>query len=364
MVLQSLRVVNFKNYETGQWSFSTRLNCLTGLNGVGKTNVLDAIYYLGLLKSHRFGPDRQAVRHGADFFRIEGNFQTGEDAEKATVVVKCQPNRLKVVERNGAAYPRLADHIGQFPVVMIAPDDLVLVQEGSEERRRFLDTTLSQMQPDYLHHLLLYNHLLRHRNALLKTFAEQHRFDAGLLSVYDQQMAAPAAALYRARREFVEAFAPIFQEIYAALSQGREVVALTFTADQTEQPFEALLREHAEKDRLLARTQAGPHRDDIDFRLAEQPLKRYGSQGQLKSFLLALRLAQYEVLRRSKGTMPILLLDDIFDKLDAQRVQHLVALLWARPFGQVFLTDTQRTRIEPIVEALGPDYALFELANS
>ncbi len=266
-------------------------------------------------------------------------------------------------ERNGVSFPRLTDYIGTFPVVMIAPDDVVLVQEGSEERRRFLDATLSQISPGYLQNLLTYNALLKQRNALLKDFAEKNTFDAMLLESINRQMPVPAELLHEQRKNFVDLFRPIFQECYEAISKGRERVAIGYNSDLTTAPLPTLFTVALEKDRILGRTTTGVHRDDLVLEMDGQVMKRFASQGQLKSFLLALRLAQYEVLRREKGVDPILLLDDIFDKLDEQRVRQLIGLLLHRNFGQIFITDTQRSRIEEIVASFTGDYKLFEVVN-
>lgn len=359
MYLSQIKLTNFKSYELQAFDFSPRLNCLTGLNGVGKTNVLDAIHFLCLCKSHAGLNDKHLVRHDASFFRLEGRFELGTSSTK--IVAKYQSGQRKEIERNGTTYDRLTDYIGQFPVVMIAPDDVALVQEGSEDRRRFLDATLSQISPDYLQNLLIYNALLKQRNALLKHFAEQRRFDEVLLESLDRQMPQPARVIFEQRRQFVESFQPLFLEYYATISGSREQVKVRYDSDLAKGEFETLLREAQEKDRYLQRSSVGPHRDDLALFMDDQPVKKFASQGQLKSFLLALRLAQYEVLRRQKEISPILLLDDIFDKLDAQRVRQLIALLIGRDFGQIFITDTQRDRIETVIASFLGDYKIFEV---
>jgi DNA replication and repair protein RecF len=366
--LQQLKLANFKNYESLALDLSPRLNCVVGLNGMGKTNLLDAVHLLCLCRGHTGLSDRQLVRRGEAFFRVEGGFVRGEEAPAGAAVtdrvaVKFALGQRKEVERNGHVYPRLADYVGEFPVVMIAPADVSLVQEGSEERRRFLDTTLAQINPDYLYNLMVYNNLLRQRNALLKLFAETRQYDPALLEALDRQMPGPARLIHAHRAAFATGFRPLFQELYAAISGAREEVDLAFSSDQDEAPLEQLLAASAEKDRLLQRTTQGPHRDDLDLFLDGQPVKRYASQGQLKSFLLALRLAQYELLRREKGVAPLLLLDDIFDKLDERRVLQLVGLLIGRRFGQIFITDTQRARMEVIIATFTGDYKMFEVAE-
>lgn len=362
MQLSRLKIINFKNYESQTLDFSPRLNCLTGLNGMGKTNVLDAVFFVCLCKSHSGLNDRSLVRHGEDFFRLEAQFKSGK--EKSKVVAKYQLGGRKEFERNGNAVERLSDHIGQFPVVMIAPDDVSLVQEGSEDRRRFLDTTLSQISADYLRNLVQYNALLKQRNALLKSFFEQRRFDSVLLESIDRQMPDPAKELYEQRSSFVEQFKPYFADFYAAISGSREAVDMTYQSDLSKGVLNELFQQSLEKDRVLQRSTVGPHRDDLLLFMDGLPVKKFASQGQLKSYLLALRLAQYEVLRQQIGQTPILLLDDIFDKLDETRVRQLVGLLIERDFGQVFVTDTQRSRMESVVSSFDGAYKMFEVDNA
>jgi DNA replication and repair protein RecF len=362
LFLLRLKLTNFKNYEALAVQLSPRLNCFTGLNGMGKTNLLDAIYFLCLCKSHTGLPDKNLVRHGETFFRLEGHFEqlTGEHDK---VVAKFLTGQRKEIEHNDNGVTRLTDFIGQFPVVMIAPDDVSLVQEGSEERRRFLDTTLSQLYPDYLGQLLVYNALLKQRNALLKQFADTHQFDSALLEAIDRQMPGPARLLYERRTAFVQAFEPLFTDLYAVISGSREQVSVAYQSDLARKPLAELFDEARDKDRMLQRTTAGPHRDDLELKMDGQIVKKFASQGQLKSFLLAMRLAQYELLRQEKGISPLLLLDDIFDKLDEQRVRQLIALLIDRAYGQIFITDTQRSRMESVVGSFEGDYAMFEVSD-
>lgn len=278
--------------------------------------------------------------------------------------MKYQSGERKEVSRNGKTFERLLDYIGQYPVVMIAPDDVSLVQDGSEDRRRFMDTTLSQISPDYLHHLVVYNALLKQRNALLKFFAQQNRFDGALLESLDRQLPAPANAIFEARKLFVAGFQPIFEAYYSAISADKEQVAALYDSDLVSDNYAQRLSEALDKDRLLQRSTYGPHRDDLVLMMNGQAVKKFASQGQLKSFLLAMRLAQYEVLRQKKNVAPLLLLDDIFDKLDTQRVRQLVALLISREFGQIFITDTQRERIETVVSSFSSDYRIFPMGEN
>lgn len=357
MYLERIALANFKNYENQKLDFSTRLNCLVGNNGMGKTNLLDAIYYLCMAKSHFNLADTAITRHDENFFRLEGHFILQEKKEK--IVAKVMPRKLKELERNDVAYSKLAEHIGLLPVVFIGPDDIQLIREGSEERRRFLDNTLSQLDQRYLYELITYNKVLQQRNALLKSLAERSGGSMSLLDVYDEQLIDPALYVLEQRAVFTQKFTAIFQSTHQYITGRKEAVQLSYESQLLENDLEDLLKQSRQKDLALQRTTKGVHRDDLVFSLGEHPLKKYGSQGQLKSFLLALKLAQYEMLRQNKGVSPILLLDDLFDKLDAQRVTHLIRLLTEGQFGQIFITDTHETRIAEIVEQFGVDYRRF-----
>jgi len=359
--LEKLILTNFKNYESESLDCSPRLNCIVGMNGMGKTNLLDAVYYLCMGKSHFKLVDGNVVRHKADFFRLEGHFRLAGRLEK--IVAKVQPRRRKELERNGVAYQRLSDHVGLLPVVFIAPDDTYLIAEGSEARRQFLDNTLSQIEHRYLQELIRYNQVLKQRNALLKQFAERGHSDPALLEVYDRQLLEPADYIHRRRSEFLADFTPNLIETVRILSGAREEVACVYRSQLNDASLEQLLRDAREKDCYLERSTVGIHKDDLHFLLGDYPLKRFGSQGQLKSFVLALKLAQYELLRRHKELAPILLLDDIFDKLDRGRVEHLLGLLLSRQFGQVFITDTHEQRLENIIRQFDADYCKFKVSN-
>lgn len=347
MYIQSLKLTNFKNYASQSFEFAPRLNCITGPNGRGKTNALDAVYYLCLCKSHSGLSDRHLVRHGESFFRIEGLFE--KDGTNSKVVAKFQLPTRKEMETNGVLYDRLSAHIGLFPAVMVAPGDISLVQDGSEERRRFLDTTLSQINPDYLRQLMVYTALLKNRNALLKKFAEERRFDSALLETIDMQMNLPAQRIFEQRAAFIAEFEPFFQKAYAAISGSKELPGIVYGSDLSERPLAEWMEANQEKDRVLQRTAAGVHRDDLTLLLDQYAAKKFGSQGQLKSFLLSLRLAQAAYMALQQSAEPILLLDDIFDKLDAGRVENLIYFLLHETSGQVFITDAQKTRLEPML---------------
>lgn len=349
MHLSTLKLTQFKNYEAQHLALSHRLNCFVGANGAGKTNLLEAVYYLCMGKSYASTPDQYAVRHGDDGSRLEGEFSVaaGEPAER--IVIKIQKRKRKVIERNGAVYERLADHVGRYPVVIITPDDSRLVLEGSETRRRLLDNSLSQTDPAYLNHLITYNKLLANRNAMLKEL--DGRVDnTGLLAVYDLQMEAPAAYIHAKRQAFIGPFTELLTEAYATISGNREEVDIDYRSQLNETSWAALMEERRDKDRVLQRTSGGIHRDDLVFTQEGHPLRRVASQGQLKSFVLSLKLAQYRLLERNTRRTPILLLDDIFDKLDRDRVRQLLQLVLTSAFGQVFITDTDPERVTALVD--------------
>ena len=328
---------------------------------MGKTNLLDAVYYLCMGKSHFTNSDRNVVQHNESFFRMEGFFSVDKKTEK--IVAKVQPGKTKVFERNDAPYDRLADHVGLLPIVFKAPDDTALALEGSEERRRFLDNTLCQINIKYLQNLLLYNKVLQSRNALLKKFGEQRYFDAALLEVYDEQLLQPANFIFKKRQEFITFFEPFFNQYYQSICGGKESVKCIYKSQLLNHPFADLINENREKDRILQRTTIGTHKDDLQFKMNDRALKTFASQGQLKSFVLALKLAQFDVLKKEKGRSPILLLDDLFDKLDDQRVKHLLELLANGDFGQVFITDTHPERSEELAKQFSGNYAKFIIEN-
>jgi len=358
MILSELKLTHFKNYQTLRVNFSLQLNCFVGKNGMGKTNLLEAIYYLGMTKSRFSTNDRLLAFHGTDFFRIQGKFEAGDK-----VVAKVIPGKQKILERNDKPYDRLSDHIGYIPVVMIVPDDTQLVSEGSEERRRFIDNTLSQLDSHYLKNLITYNKVLKQRNAALKEMGKGGYFDEALINIYDQQLLAPASAIFTARCAFVEELFPLFEKYYQIIADNAETVAGEYMSKLAAEPLADLLRNAREKDRILQRTTVGIHKDDLKLLINERPVRKFASQGQLKSFVLALKLAQYELLKQQKGKNPLLLLDDIFDKLDRYRVEQLISLLLDQNFGQIFITDTHENRLEKIVEQYATDYRKFTVEN-
>ncbi len=360
MYLKQIKLTNFRNYEVQSIEFSERLNLISGLNGMGKTNLLDAVYYLCMGKSYFQSTDKNVVRKGEQFFRLEGHFEL-DKSEK--IVAKVVPGDQKTMERNDSPYPRLSDHVGLLPVVFMAPDDTALALEGSEERRRFMDNTLCQLDHNYLESLVTYNKLLEKRNSLLRQFAIQGGFNQLLVETYNSQMEVPALHIFEKRHWFNQLFQPVFNHFYAAISSEAELVNCIYRSQLSESTFAELLKKSLEKDRQLQRTSIGIHRDDLAFQLKNLPLKRFASQGQLKSFVLSMKLAQYELLRQHKQKLPILLLDDLFDKLDDQRASQLIELLVKGEFGQVFITDTHPQRAEEMARKFSGAYKKMEIEN-
>jgi len=360
-VLKQLTLTNFKNYALERIAFGDSLNCMVGRNGMGKTNLLDAIYYLCMGKSYFAQNEAQIALHETDFFRIEARIDLEGKEEK--VVAKVIPRRQKVFERNEVPYKKISEHVGTLPVVIIAPDDTQIVTEGSETRRRFLDNTLCQFDPAYLQQLIVYDRILDQRNALLKRLADQPGADRSLLRVYAAQLVPPAEAIHRARTAFVQNLRPVLQSVYEKISGGREIIDCQYQSQLDEADFAGLLQQKEEKDCILQRTTVGIHKDDLVFAIGGRPLKTYASQGQLKSFVLSLKLAQYEWLKAAKNMLPFLLLDDIFDKLDADRVAMLMELICTGVYGQVFITDTDENRVANIAEARGMDYCKRVVEN-
>ncbi len=328
---------------------------------MGKTNLLDAVYYLCMCKSHFGTKDAFVLRHKAPFTRLEGHFRKGKKRFKT--VAKIIPKEKKEMELNGSVYNKLADHIGTFPVVMITPFDIELALSGSEVRRKFLDNTLSQIDAGYLTALIKYNRILRQRNAALKKLGATLQTDPKLLDTFDEQMEAPAQLIHQKRAEFSDHFIPVFQEYYQLISDNQESVAYTYRSQLSEDSLRNLLQESRQKDLILQRSSTGIHKDDLLFKIESFPLKKFASQGQLKSYILALKLAQYELVKKEKTCSPILLLDDIFDKLDRKRVAQLLKLLFEKDFGQIFFTDTHETRLTEMLKQLRVSFRRFVIKN-
>lgn len=323
--------------------------------------MLDAIHYMCMTKSNFVNSDRDVVRHGESFVRLEGHFINKDKKEK--IVAKVVPGTSKIFEKNDVAYNKLSEHVGLLPLVVVAPDDTALAREGSEERRRFIDNTLSQSDQIYLKNLIFYNRVLKQRNSLLKEGASKGYLNVDLLKTYNQQLLDPAAFIFEKRKELLETLTPIFNNFYQKISGQQEEVSCVYSSQLLKAPLSDLLLANYEKDRILQRTTCGIHKDNLVFKINNREVKKFASQGQLKSYVLALKLAQYELLRQFKGRSPILLLDDLFDKLDVQRVQHLIELLMGDNFGQIFISDTDNDRVEKIVRNFGTEYRKFVVEN-
>ena len=360
MFLKKLTISNFKNYAEATLNFSEKINCFTGNNGVGKTNILDAIYYLSFCKSYFNMVDAQNILHHQTFFALHGYYAYPENTpDHVTCQVKL--NHRKIFKINDKEYDRLADHIGNFPLVMISPYDRDLINEGSELRRKYIDSVISQFDHGYLDHLLSYNKALQQRNALLKQMAEQRYFDEVSLGIWSEKLVRFGTPIFEKRQAFLAEFNPLFEEFYQLLSGNAEQVGIEYASRIAEKPFSELIQQSLEKDRMVRYTSTGIHKDDLDFSIGGYPLKKFGSQGQQKTFVIALKLAQFEFTRKVKGFKPILLFDDIFDKLDDHRVGQIVKLVSGDNFGQVFITDTQRQRIEKIFTTIDIDHRIFNV---
>ncbi|MDT0540747.1 MULTISPECIES: DNA replication/repair protein RecF [Croceitalea] len=359
MFLKRLSLVNYKNFSSQNLEFDATINCLVGANGIGKTNILDAIYHLSFGKSYFNPVATQNIKHGTEFFMIEGEFEKDKRLEK--VVCSFKRGLKKIIKKNGKAYDKFSDHIGFLPLVLISPADRDLITEGSDTRRKFVDGVISQSDKDYLKTLIKYNKVLLQRNSLLKYFALNRTYDQDTLSIYDEQLHTYGTIIYNKRQAFLEAFIPIFKEQYLNISGKDEGVSLEYQSKLKEQELKVLLKNAVEKDRALQYTSVGIHKDDLDFAIDGHPIKKFGSQGQQKSFLIALKLAQFHFIKEQAKTTPILLLDDIFDKLDESRVSQIVSLVDNDSFGQIFISDTHPDRTENVVKSIHQSYKIFNL---
>jgi len=359
MDLSQISLINFKNYDQLELNFSNKINCFVGDNGTGKTNLLDAIYYLSLTKSYFNSLDSQNIRHGEEQFLIQAEFSREGLDEKILCAV--QRNKRKIFKRNKKEYAKLSEHVGLLPVVMISPADSSLIVEGSDERRKFMNAVISQFNVEYLEGMIRYNRALGQRNVLLKDFNRSGSYQPDQLEVWDEQLIRYGDYIHQQRDEFIQDLLPIFQQYYESVSEGREKVGLIYKSQLHEKDFRTLLKDHEQKDRILQYTTAGIHKDDLGMTLSGYPIKRIGSQGQQKTFLVALKLAKFDFIRRVNGFHPILLLDDVFDKFDANRVKQIIRLVANHEFGQIFITDTNPERIKNILSELDTDYKLFHV---
>ena len=362
MILKSLSLINYKNFESKDFTFDAKINCFVGNNGVGKTNILDAIYHLSFGKSYFNPVTSQNINHDADFFVVNGVYE--KDGRDEKVVVSAKKGNKKVIKRNAKVYERFADHIGFLPLVIISPADRDLITEGSDTRRKFIDGVISQSDKSYLSNLLGYTKILAQRNALLKYFAVNSTFNADTLAVYNEQLEGFGTPIFEKRKRFLERFSPIFNDRYKAISGGTEHVTLTYSSTLSDMPLKHSLTNALAKDRSLQYTSVGIHKDDLQFEINGHPIKKFGSQGQQKSYLIALKLAQFDFIKQESGTTPLLLLDDIFDKLDESRVQHIIELVNTNDFGQLFISDTHPERTESVVKNIHQSYELFHLERA
>jgi DNA replication and repair protein RecF len=352
MFLRKLSLINFKNIAAAELSFDTRLNCFVGGNGAGKTNVLDAIHYLSMCKSSLAMTDRQSVRHGEDFFVLDGDYTAGGGREAVVCSFRCGDG--KAVKRNGKVYEKLSEHVGLIPVVVSSPADAALVNDAAEERRRWLNGFLSQLDKAYLAAAIRYNNVLAERNRLLRTEGADE-----ILDILDMQLAEAGEVVWRRRGEAVARLVPLVAEYYKILSGDSERVELEYRSELDGAPFSDVLAAARDRDRACRFTTSGIHRDDLLMRIGGYALRKYGSQGQQKSFLVALKLAQYMVAAEAAGRKPLLLLDDLFDKLDMERVERLIGLVAGEAFGQIFITDCNKVRLEQVLS--GQDYKLWNV---
>lgn len=360
MTLKHLSILNYKNIEEAELDFSPGLNCVIGCNGEGKTNLLDAIRFLSLCKSLGVTQDSLCIRHEQDFFMLKGKYECEDDTLEE---IQCSLKRgqKKIMRRQGKPYKRLAEHIGLIPIVLVSPSDGLLIAGGSEERRRFIDVVISQMDLPYLDSLTRYNKALLQRNALLKM---EPPCDAEILSLWEEQMAIEGEFIYQRRQKYIDEFIPIFQRYYNLIAQDHEQVSLSYISHCQRGPLLEVIQRDRYKDLAVGYSLHGIHRDDLEMLINGYPIKREGSQGQNKTMLVALKLAQYEFLHHTgTGTRPILLLDDIFDRLDAQRVERIVNLVSGDSFGQTFITDTNRDHLDKILSLTSQDYKLFYCEN-
>ncbi len=357
-VLEKIVISDFRNIRLQELEFSPNINCISGNNGEGKTNLLDAIHYLSMTKSAFSSSDRYTFRHGAEEFSLAGTYRM-ENGLSSRFALKMSTKGEKKVRRDDKPYGRVSEHVGVLPIVMVSPSDISMISESGEERRRFVNAVLSQMDREYMVSLQQYNRLLLQRNRMLKDM----QADLSLLEVIDMKMAALAEPVYAARKKFTDELKPLVSEYYRALSGGAEEIGMEYESDLSRAPLDRLLAASSEKDRILKYTTAGVQRDDFIFTMNGHPIRRCGSQGQQKSFLVSLKFAQYEIMKNSYGFAPLLLLDDVFDKLDMGRISNLLQMVASKDFGQIFITDSNKVRMAGIVDGLTRDRVYYETVD-
>ncbi len=359
MIVNQLLLLNFKNHAEQKFDFSPQINCFVGNNGVGKTNILDALHYLSVGKSFLGNKDAQNVKNEEDFYVIDAEIKN-EDREDILKVIYSKDSK-KVIKKNDKSYERMADHVGYLPSVIISPYDSNLISDAGESRRKFLDSMISQTDSEYLFNLIHYQKAVQQRNALLKYFFKNRTFDLDSLEIYNHPISEYGTQIFEKRKAFVEQLNPIVQYFYEIISGGKEVVNVGYESHLLEANYEQLLKENIEKDRQVTYTSKGIHKDDLLFEMNGHLIKKMGSQGQQKSFLIALKLAQINRIKELTGKSPILLLDDIFDKLDDKRVSQLIELVNKEKFGQMFITDTHKERTESVVKRITEESKIFEI---
>lgn len=359
MYLKKISVFNYKNFSEANFEFDRKINCFVGKNGVGKTNVLDAIYHLAYGKSY-FNPLAvQNIKHDEEFFVIDGEFEKEDRNEQ--IVCSLKRGQKKILKRNSKQYDKFSDHIGFIPLVIISPADRDLIVEGSETRRKFIDAVISQLDSNYLQKLIQYQKIISQRNALLKYFAINHVFERDTLSIYNEQLNELGQSIFEKRKQFIKDFLPIFNKHHQAITGNAETVQVVYESQLHSKNLLNLLEENLAKDRVLQYTSAGTHKDDLSFEIDHYPIKKFGSQGQQKSFLIALKLAQFDFVKQQSKQNPILLFDDIFDKLDETRVEKIIEMVNNDDFGQLFISDTHPERTEAILKSTHQSYKIFNL---
>tara|TARA_Y100000994_G_C15669215_1_gene432970 strand:- start:185 stop:1273 length:1089 start_codon:yes stop_codon:yes gene_type:complete len=357
--LKKISIINYKNILDKEYELDPKINCFVGDNGVGKTNILDAVYHLSMGKSYFNVKNDQLINRGKDYMLVDGVFELNNKNE--SIVFSLKIGEKKVLKRNGKPYKKFSNHIGLIPVVLISPYDNDLINEGSSERRKFIDSIISQNDKEYLINLIAYTRVIQNRNKLLKQYNRSVDFDLDTIKVYDDQIYKLSEPIFKARDKFIKEFTPLVLEKYKHISDDKEKISIEYKSDLIDNHVENLIKDSFQKDVILQYTSVGLHKDDFVFNIDENRIKRFGSQGQQKSFLIALKLAQFDYLKNETGNSPILLMDDIFDKLDLMRVKRIVEIVNSTNFGQLFLSDTDKERIEKVLSSLNLSSKIFEV---
>jgi len=357
--LKKISIINYKNILDKEYELDPKINCFVGDNGVGKTNILDAVYHLSMGKSYFNVKNDQLINRGKDYMLVDGVFELNNKNE--SIVFSLKIGEKKVLKRNGKPYKKFSNHIGLIPVVLISPYDNDLINEGSSERRKFIDSIISQNDKEYLINLIAYTRVIQNRNKLLKQYNRSVDFDLDTIKVYDDQIYKLSEPIFKARDKFIKEFTPLVLEKYKHISDDKEKISIEYKSDLINNHIENLIKDSFQKDVILQYTSVGLHKDDFVFNIDENRIKRFGSQGQQKSFLIALKLAQFDYLKNETGNSPILLMDDVFDKLDLMRVKRIVEIVNSTNFGQLFLSDTDKERIEKVLSSLNLSSKIFEV---